>query len=128
MVGQIIDIKFVRYYDVTGGCRPFIKGKSNETKQTVKILKAWADKEKFWLSLGYGGCNFEDEGIILYNEGSSGNPGMIRVKLGNLPEAQLCNAYFTKDICFDLGTVLKQGETLKLIVDGYDGLPIEVKY
>jgi hypothetical protein len=24
--------------------------------------------------------------------------------------------------------VLKQGETLKLIVDGYDGLPIVVKY
>lgn len=130
MVGQIIDIKFIRYYDVTGGCRPFIKGKSNETKKTVKILKAWADKDKLWLSLGYGGCNFEDDGITIYNEGTINNsdPNTIRVKLGNLPEAQLCNAYFTKDICFDLGTVLKQGETLKLIVDGYDGLPIVVKY
>jgi hypothetical protein len=130
MVGQIIDIKFIRYYDVTGGCRPFISGKSPETKKTVKILKAWTEGSKFWVSLGYGGCNFDDSGITMYNEGTinSSTPKTIRIKLGNLPEAQLCNAYFTKDICFDLGTVLKQGEALKVILDDYDGLPIEVRY
>ena len=130
MVGQIIDIKFIRYYDVTGDCRPFISGKSPETKKTVKILKAWTEGSKFWVSLGYGGCNFDDSGITMYNEGTinSSTPKTTRIKLGNLPEAQLCNAYFTKDICFDLGTILKQGETLKVILDGYDGLPIEVRY
>ncbi|OYU94661.1 MAG: hypothetical protein CFE21_15400 [Bacteroidetes bacterium B1(2017)] len=130
MVGSSIDIRAIRYYDVVGGCRPFITGKSPETKKTVSILKAWTEGSKLWLSLGYGGCSFEDEAICMYNEGTiySSDPNIIHIKLGNLPEAQLCNAYFTKDICFDLGMLVKAGEYHNLILDGYSGGPIAVKF
>jgi hypothetical protein len=130
MVGQIIDIRFIRYFDVVGGCRPFILGKSPDKKQTVQILKAWADGSKLWLSLGYSGCDFKDEGITMYNEGTlySSDPNLIYVKLGNLPEEQSCLAYFQKDICFDLATLIKEGEYFNLIIDGYKGIPIVIHF
>lgn len=123
MVGAIIDIKAIKYNDTpVNNCKEIIKGKSPDKKQTVQILNAKIDGNKLLLNLGFSGCDFKTEPINLYLQETSLNtkPVKLLLKLGNLPEEQACNAYFTKSICFDLSSITQKGLTYSIMLNGYE--------
>ena len=87
------------------------------------ILNAKIDNSKLILNIGFGGCDNTTERFKLVAKElpTAGAIPTFEVKLVD-EKAQLCQAYFTKDVCFDLATLknpVSSGVVLVNIV-GFD--------
>lgn len=99
-----------------------------EEKQTVTILSVWQDQNKLKMMLGFSGCDFDPEPIQLHttNINHSSDPPIVRACLANMPAEQMCQAYFEKEVCFDLTELKKQGSSFTILLKGYHtAIPIQ---
>jgi hypothetical protein len=116
---------------VSGKCgKSLINSPSLDKQQTVKIESVWQEGNHLKLFVGFGGCNFDPSPINLHWDGNlmKSNPAQIEFVLGNMPAPQMCNAYFTDTLCYDISSLKVYGKHYSLEVKGYKNGPIQIRF
>lgn len=116
---------------VSGNCNKSLLLKaSTDTAQTVNILNVWQDGNYLKMYVGFSGCDFDASLLNLHWNGviKNSNPAGIEFALGNMPELQMCLAYFADTICFDMSSLKGYGTTYNLQVKGFNKAIIPIKF
>lgn len=109
-----------------GKCKDLttVPAQNHRTPEKVSILSAFVQDNYLKTVIGYSGCNPRHEKISLHWDGSyaKSNPPQVFFELGNLPEAQMCQAYFMDTLCFDISSINKLGSPMPVSIKlkGYD--------
>ncbi|GAB1449647.1 hypothetical protein MASR2M44_26760 [Bacteroidota bacterium] len=111
-------------------CKASIKqAEIPKEKMTVHVLNARQENNNLVLMLGFSGCNFDPTPITLYTTdvNLASDPQVVQATLANMPEEQMCQAYFQKEVCFDLSNLKATSRYFNIILRGYNQpIPIQL--
>jgi hypothetical protein len=116
---------------VSGKCgKSLINSASLDKEQTVSIENVWQEGNHLKLFVAFSGCNFDASPINLHWDGNlmKSNPAQIAFALGNMPVSQMCLAYFTDTLCYDISSLKVYGNQFSLKVNGYKNSPIQIGF
>lgn len=116
---------------VSGKCsKSLINSPSLDKEQTVSIENVWQEGNNLKLFVAFSGCNFDASPINLHWDGNlkESMPMQIEFALGNMPAPQMCLAYFTDTLCYDISSLKAHGNQYILQVKGYKKGQIPIKF
>lgn len=118
-----VTIDYIRKISENFNCKSIqLNPKYDDIKNNgINVLGARIEGSKLYLKTGYSGCNNETKRFSLYAKPLEGN-GVItyEVKIAD-EEPQLCEAYFTNELCFDIALLKHNIDGfIKIKINGFD--------
>lgn len=107
----------------TEGCKPIILTNNIDQyeKAWIQILEANFEGSKLKLKVGFSGCSSDIDRFKLYLQLGQTVNNKLSIKAKIIEEnPQLCQAYFTKTLCFDLANMQTNANQIQLLLEGFE--------